>query len=336
MPTITDIFTQEPFSVIDLTAALEKMPFEERRLGQLGLFEANNLETDVVVIDEAEGILQILDDRPRGSDPQRAKKEPNKKTRAFKVPHMQFEDRILAASIMGKRRLGTTELENAVSKVNDKLAWMRRQVENTWEIHRLNAIKGNLLDADGSTLFNWFTEFNVLQTTHNFEFSAGTTNVREQVTTVMHKIEDVLDGIGFSGVHVIAGRNWFQELIKHPSVKETYLNFQAAAELRADQRQGFVFGDALFEEYRGMRNLPNSIGIVGDDEAYAIPTGVAGMFRANYAPADFMETVNQLGQPMYAKTAPDLKYNRWVDVLVETNPLFINTRPNAVVKLTKS
>jgi hypothetical protein len=97
-----------------------------------------------------------------------------------------------------------------------------------------------------------------------------------------------------------------------------------------------MFGGVLWKEYRGMRGLPSNLGVVPDAEALLVPLGVEGMLRTYYAPGDFIESVNSLGQRFYAKVAPDWKYNRWVDQLMETNPLFINCRPRAVIKLTKS
>ena len=41
-----------------------------------------------------------------------------------------------------------------------------------------------------------------------------------------------LDGLAFTGVEAIVGDAFFDALIKHPEVRQTYLNYVAAAELR--------------------------------------------------------------------------------------------------------
>lgn len=340
MPRMIDVFNQDAFSYVNLTAAVNELPYVESRLGDLGLFNGfvEGVDTDKVAIDMTQGVLQILQTSERGAPPQRAKKLPKNNSRVVKVPHLDFEDRIMASSLFGKRKAGTTMLESVADKINERFQWMLNfAVMPTFEVHRLNALRGILLDADGSEIENFFTLFGVAQQTHDYNLSSATLDVRDVTTKAIRKIEDYLDGIPYTGVHAICGRNFFDDLIKHPNVRETFLNFEDARELRADARRMFPFGGVMWEEYRGMRNLAvSNLGQVDDDEAIMFPLGVPGMYRTYYAPGDFMETVNELGQPFYAKIAPDWKYNKHVDQLLETNPLFINTRPRAVLKVTKS
>ena len=58
------------------------------------------------------------------------------------------------------------------------------------------------------------------------------------------------------------------------------------------------------------------------------------MFTTYYAPADYTETVNTNGLPYYARQML-MDYNKGVEMEFQSNPLCINTRPNAVIKLTK-
>lgn len=334
-----DVFTEDAFNMINMTTALQKLPYQTSRLGQLNLFNfTEGVETNTIMIDELNGELQLLSNRPRGSEPERAKKEVKAKSRAVGIPHMQFEDRILAASLFGKRQPGESELQNVVRKVNDSQARMRQAIETTWEVHRLNALKGVLLDADGSVITDFFDLFEVVQQTHNFAFSVATTNVRNQVVAALRKMEAELGGIGYAQARAICGATFFDNLISHASVKEAY-QLQQSQLLGQDLRYaGFTWGGVVWEEYRGM-TIPGAdanVGLVAAAEAVLFPTGVPSMYRVYFAPGDFMETVNTVGIPMYSKAAPDLQYNRWVDLLAETNPLHINTRPRAVLKLTQS
>ena len=106
-----DVFTQDAFSFVSLTEAVNNLPYVESRLGQLGLFDfEEGTETDSVMIDMQDGQIQILESRPRGADPQKNKKEPKANSRAVKIPHFEFEDRLQAASLLGKRKPGTNLL----------------------------------------------------------------------------------------------------------------------------------------------------------------------------------------------------------------------------------
>lgn len=341
MPIMQDVFTQDAFSFVNVTEAVNEIPFIESRLGELGLFNGlvEGVETDTIAIDMSKGVLQILETSERGAPPQRAKKNPKANSRTVHIPHLEFEDRITAASLFGKRKPGTTMLESVADKINERFAWMLNfAVAPTYEVHRLNALRGILLDADGSVIEDFFNLFGVAQQTHDYAFSNASTDVRDRTHKALRKIEDYLDGLPFVGVRAICGRNFYDSLVAHPNVRETFLNFQDARDLRDDKRKtGFSFGGVEWEEYRGLRNLSvPGLGTVDDDEAIMFPVGVPGMYRTYYAPGDYLETVNQLGQQFYAKVAPDFKYNRHVDQLVETNPLFINTRPRAVLKVTAS
>jgi hypothetical protein len=68
------------------------------------------------------------------------------------------------------------------------------------------------------------------------------------------------------------------------------------------------------------------------NKAHFFPVGVPGLFRQYNAPADFVETVNTLGLPRYAKQAVDQEFGRWVKLHTQSNPLPICTRPKVLIK----
>ena len=61
----------------------------------------------------------------------------------------------------------------------------------------------------------------------------------------------------------------------------------------------------------------------------------ANTFRTYFAPADFNETANTLGLPLYAKQEPR-KFGRGTDLHTQSNPLPICLRPEVLVKGTKA
>ena len=60
---------------------------------------------------------------------------------------------------------------------------------------------------------------------------------------------------------------------------------------------------------------------------------VGAEFSSASAPADFNETVNTLGQSLYAKQEPR-KFERGTDLHTQSNPLPMCHRPGVLVKLT--
>ena len=70
-------------------------------------------------------------------------------------------------------------------------------------------------------------------------------------------------------------------------------------------------------------------------EAHAFPVGTVDTFATYFAPADFNETVNTLGQSLYAKQEPR-KFDRGTDLHTQSNPLPMCHRPGVLIKLTSA
>lgn len=100
--------------------------------------------------------------------------------------------------------------------------------------------------------------------------------------------------------------------------------------LRQGQARGsFEYAGIVFEEYRGK---VGTVDYADSNKAHFFPVGVPGLFRQYNAPADFVETVNTLGLPRYAKQAVDQEFGRWVKLHTQSNPLPICTRPKVLIK----
>lgn len=63
---ILDIFSNNAFSVVSLTDAINKVPFVPGRIGQLGLFNETGIVTTSVMIEEREGSLNLIETSSRG------------------------------------------------------------------------------------------------------------------------------------------------------------------------------------------------------------------------------------------------------------------------------
>lgn len=130
-------------------------------------------------------------------------------------------------------------------------------------------------------------------------------------------------------MRVLCGREFWNKLIVAKSVKETYLASVMAAQLRGDARDAFDFGGCTFERYRGR---VGDVGYVADDEAHAVPEGVAELFITRFAPADYVEAVNTTGLPYYAKQEL-MDFGKGVEIEAQSNPIHLCTRPKALIKL---
>lgn len=323
-----DVFKGSAFTTVALTAAINKAPFKPSRLGQLGLFSESGITSTTAVVEEKDGQLELVQTSPRGG-PATAVGSSKRTARAFMTYHVEKIARIVGDSVQGVRAFGSDSADEAVATVvSQRLATLRAMIEVTLEYHRVNAMKGVLLDADGSTLVDLFTAFGVAQNTGAIDTSAA---VRSQVVALIRSIESELGATPVSSYRAFCGKDFFDTLIEADSVAES-LKYQEGAVLRTDVRTGFQYGGVTWEEYRGS---VSGQAFVADDKAYLVPEGT-DLFQTYFAPADYIEAVNTIGLPLYAKLAVDEKWNKHVDVQAQSNPLCLCLRPRAVVEVSIS
>lgn len=323
-----DIFNDDAFTLVNLTAAIQDTPFTPGRLGQMGIFSpAEGLINTTAEIEFENDVLTIVPVSQRGA-PGTPMNRGGRRVEAFTVPHIKPTDALMADEVLGLRSFGTeNEVETVAKVVAQRLGKMRRAIEYTKESHRMLALKGFTVDKNGNQV-DLFARFSVSQDTIDFALDDANTNVRLKCLALLESIEDSLGGLSFTGVRVLCGKTFWSNLIEHKSVKESYLATVAASELRGDPRMEFEFAGIVFERYRGTSDVK-----VADTEAYAVPEGVVDLFIARDAPADYVETVGTLGQAMYAKQWL-MEADRGVNLEAQANPLHLCTRPKAVKKLT--
>lgn len=327
-----DVFRTDAFSMVSLTDAFKKAPHQPRRLGQLGLFGSKGIRTTTAVVEEKNGRLSLIANTPRGGVASTIGAE-KRTARSFVVPHFERESVILADELQGVRAFGSeSETEAYQAVVAERLADLRKMHEVTLEYHRMGAVKGQILDADGATvIYNLFTEFGVSQQTHNIVLSSGATVVRDEAIAIQRKSESELGDDMVTGYRAFCGDDFFDDLVAHASVTDS-LKYQESNMLRTDLRAGFEYGGITWENYRG--TVGGTL-FVPTGEAYVVPLGTS-IFQTYYAPADYLETVNTIGQPLYAKMVVDEQLQRWAKVHTQSNPLAICLRPRAIIKVTKS
>lgn len=326
-----DIFNDDAFSVSSLTAAINEQPHQPGRIGALGLFQEEGVTTTSVTIEYNQGGLSLVPVGERGK-PVSPQERDQRNLRSFVVPHLKKDDTLLADAIQNLRAFGSeTDVETVQNVVNQRLGRMNRDLDATIEFHRVGAIKGLILDADGSSvIYDLYDEFGITQEEVSLALGNAATNVRNKILEAVRKSEDKLGATVVSGYRIFFGRALFDAFTGHAKVEKAWELWNEGEMLRNDPRGGFMFGGAFCEEYRGKVGTQ---AFIGDNEAYLVPEGVADLFITRFAPADYMETANTLGLPKYAKQEM-LRMNRGVEFEAQSNPLNLCTRPGAIIKLT--
>ena len=323
------IFEDDAFSVTSLLASINEEHVIPGQIAASGLFTEEGSTTVTQQIEKDGDVLELVAAAPRGA-PGQVVIGSKRSLIPFNCVHLPQEFTIMADEIQGIRAFGSrTELQGVQDLVNAKQNKARGQLDLTHEYQRIGAIKGQVVDKDGSVLVDLFQMFGLEQQKLEMEF--GVVDVSVRAGEALDMQEDVLGNATGTGAIAWCGKNFWADLISDDSVKEAYLNHEAASALRGDRRQAFEFGGVLWIRYRGkIAGVP----FVGDNDAYLVPEGVPGLFKSVFAPANYMETVNTLGLPYYTKLER-MKYDKGVTGETQSNPLHICSRPRGNILLTR-
>ena len=318
------------FTITSLTDAVNKLPAVPGKAGETGLFLEKGVTTTSVLIEQFEGRLSLVPAISRSEDPTPAKKG-KRSRRTFSVPHLPVTAQLLPAEIQNIAAFGTDQpINGQASVINDKLQGMKASLEATREWQRIGAIAGQILDHDGSVIYDLFNEFGISKKTDTIKLSDQKIDVRAALLKQKRFIELQAPHLIITGFKSFCGADFFDALTGHDAVKAAYANWQAAQDrLGGDLRQGFVHGGIEFVEY--------NVQVSGKD---FVPSKVArifpiaqNMFRVYNAPANYNETVNTMGLPFYAK-AEERKLGKGWDLEAQANPLAMCLCPEGLIELT--
>jgi hypothetical protein len=334
-----DAFKADAFSAVSLTQAVDKLGYVPQFLGTIpGLFTPAPVRTTAVWIEERSNAAALIQTSPRSSPPSERGAE-RRTARAFNTRALGKGSRIVADELQNIRAFGSeTEQKTLMAEVARRQLLIKNDVELTMENWRLSCIQGVLKDADGTTIYDWNAEFSQSQPTEvNWDLQNTTPAsgiLRQTCNTTIRQILRSLAGVGGSNIKIMAacGDQFWDAFTAHPEVRQTYLNWTAAADLRKGNAwETFDFGNITWFNYRST------------DEGGATPTvGIpttrakffpanAGIFQMAYAPAPRFEFVNTLGLPTYSWIVLDEKRDMWADVETFSYPLAVCTMPGALM-----
>lgn len=280
-----DIFKQDPFTTIQLTAAIEKVPYVPDGLQAMGTFQDEPVRTDTLWVEQREGKLILVPFSDRGA-PGIQRTTEKRNARAFKIPRMRAEDTIYARELAGIRAFGSeTELMQVQKEVMRRLVGptgLRTSLSYTQEFQRLASVQGYLLDADGSIKYNWYDEFGITPNALIY-FTllakvAGT--LRPLIAHIVRTMKRQAKGafVNSTRVQALCGDAFWDALVTHPDVEKTYLNWEAAKELRKGTAfESMSFADVDWMNYRGSDDTFGLTCSCTKDSATVTPPSMLGI-----------------------------------------------------------
>jgi hypothetical protein len=347
MPAL-DVFDADAFSFVSLTKAVNMMGYVPDFLETIpDLFEEVPIRTTEVWIERRGYQAALIQTTARGSEPSQVGSD-KRDARAFNTTRIAQASKVFSYELQNIRRFGSEiDVKDAMEEIGRRIFKLNSNINLTEEYHRLNLVtQGKMLDTDGSTIYDWTSEFasqplgaralSPISSTA-FAFSTHTTNdgaIRKACNSIVRSILRNLSAgnIPTSRVKIVAlcGDSFYDQLTTSPEVEATFLNWNAAADLRSsvgEVFQPFSYAGVNFVNYRGTDD--NSTVAVGSTNAKFFPTG-AGIFQVARAPGEKMEMVGTPGQKRYAEVIRDMQRDRWVEAEVSTYPLYVCTLPQAI------
>ncbi|MDR2092281.1 MAG: major capsid protein [Azoarcus sp.] len=326
---IDDLFEVKP-----LTDSITKLPVAPGLVGSLGLFAEKGIRTTTVTVEVQHGRLKLVPDTNRLAEPT-LRAGTNRQLVTFRAAHLPAADVVLPEDIQNVRAFGSESVEAGLQSqatvINDKLAALKADIEATREFHRLGALRGQVLDADGSTVLrDIYSEFGVTKNAASIAFSNTSTNVLQAVLNAKRTIEKNTGGLQLRGIKALCSAGFFDALVGNAKVQKAYENWQAAQDrIGGDLRSGFTYGGVTFIE---CPDEVNGIAFIPDGKAQVFPDA-QGIFVTYNAPANYNEAANTIGQPYYAK-AEQRKMGKGWDLEAQSNPLTLCLYPEALIELT--
>jgi hypothetical protein len=339
-----DIFRDDAFSLVQMTEGLDRVEFQPSFLGSLGIFTPEPIRTTSFTMEERDGTLALVPTTERGTPIIEGGRD-RRKLRTFETVRIAKGTTIHAAEIQGVRPFGSeTELLTAQQLVAERLTGpvgLLNDVELTFEHMRLGALKGEVLDADGSTIINWYDAFNLTPPADiDFALDDDTTDIRKKCADLVRDMARKSKGAFTPGttIHALVGDEFYDSLIQHPTVRETYMNYAAAADLRTSLVTtgasgtfgAFPYAGIVFHNYRGTDDGTRVS--VASNDAHFFPIGARNVFSHVQAPGEFFDFVNTPGRRLYSMLITDRDRNAWVRPEVYSYPLFVCKRPDLLVK----
>lgn len=333
---MNNVFDSDVFSMVSLTDSINNIPFIPGRIGEMGLFSEAGIATTDVAIESRDGYLALISPTQRGA-PGETTPKTGRSIRKLAASHFQIDDMIKGEEVQGVREFGQAGTMRGVeSYLKERMGDHTIRFDATLEHQRVGALKGVILDKSGSVVYDLFDEFGIVEPA-DMQFPIGTgSKPRAECAKIVREIAKSLGGVSMSGVGALVGDDLWDALVTHPDVEKTFLQQEGMRLREGIAYAQLPFGGILFENYRGY--VPNNDGsgavtpFIAANEARVYPMGVPNFFRTVFAPADYMETVNTIGLPRYAKAIPT-DNNKGVRLEVQTNPLSYCTRPGALRRL---
>lgn len=334
-----DYLRDPRYSVRNLSDAIIKIPNLYSLLTQMGLFPEVGISTTYVEIEAKAGTLNIIPTSQRGAPAPYLRRD-TRNLRIMKTLFQQLNDKLVPSDLQNLPAFGAPQFFDSFDNLlGERLFKLQMQYRQTHEFMRWGALRGDVYDADGTTvLYNCYTEMGENQASFDFKFGTTTANgPLDAAKAVRRHHERNLLGEPMTQTLFLCSAEFMDNLTNHPFMGEFYKRQQDRPNPFVDDLPVFQVGQHLFIEHNGIASYVAEDGtttthrFIPQNEAIGIPMGTIQTFRSYFAPGEMMSTVNMPGQAMYVSTH-ELPHGAGIEIHTESAPLFVVQKPRLVTR----
>lgn len=314
-----------PFNTTALVAAVNKRrpvrtPIKDAHFSRTVLENTDSVQLDIKT--GPEGIAVAIS---RGTKSRRADKS-GWDTITVTIPHFSEHDLIKASDLIGARAFGKTTTETMAAKVAEKLDTLRAKFDRTQEFMCIKALQGQVVDGSGNVIASYQVPAPIAASVSN-----GTDNPQDIFLDASTTISRAL-GSDPGNVTAYMGLTAYKALLASPFVDAE----------RKNANQGNVqvqFQNGLLTNVGGTNirlmpavyidNTGTEVPFLPDADVIIVSDAMGG--EMVYGPA---ETPNGPLMTPYFADSWDERDPAGTMIRVETNPLPLVTRPDAIARYT--
>jgi hypothetical protein len=299
-----------------LAGVINKTPFIPGQLGASGLFQTLGLTSTTALLEELplESIAESAA-IARGS-PASAIVLGNRNVHPFQTATYAWKASVLADEVLNVRAAGSGAAEVISQRIAEKTNKLRQLAAFQHEYLRvtcLNAPSNSIGNAPAAAVV---------------AFGASDTAIRTAIhNNIVLPLEATLRGMPYAGIDAYCSDTYWVALIESKTVRETYLNTQAAADLRNAPADSFSYGGVTWHRYRAGGNIAITAGT-----AKIVPRGIPGLFVQAFAPNDTLSSVGAgaLGGEVYLDGMA-MDGDKGYCMTLQTHPVMVCARPEAIL-----
>jgi len=311
---------------VELTDILVELPRNISIIDQLGLFEEKFVTQKKIEIQRSQYSNHLIKDKNWEAKADTLVSKPKRGFIQVSIPNFETQDAIKPQDVDGVAQVNSiqeaAQLETVMNVRMEKLAYHNNAFDLTQDLARMQMImkgtvyapSGTLAQSYGDTV-DFYEEMGVTRQTFDLKL-VGSADPRISCSAVVRAMREALrnaNGGNYTRIVVLCGSDFFDALYTNPFVTEAIKYF--AQDLNKlllktpDVAQGYTANFRTIEVWgltfidAGTGGYEDADGVfqpwIEPTKAVAIPTGVRGMFKTYYAPANTFSAINKTAQGRY-------------------------------------